>query len=435
MLIVHNETLGRLIDDHFTIQQLNEIFTLLTEQGTFHFHKLENGLFPAASLQVGAEYTGYSYVWVRDNIYVAFAHYLQESNSVAVENVKTLARYFLIHRIRFEAVIDGAADFNDPMNRPHIRFDGRGLSEINQRWAHAENDALGYFLWLFCLLRNRGLYSLSQEEKELLVLFAHYFETICFWQDEDSGHWEEVRKVEASSIGAVVRGLHELKALLQHDGDEGFSYCGKVITVDFLDRLIAHGEESLNLILPAESISQEQGKGRRYDSALLFLVFPMNVVSDEMAEQILADVTHNLQGDYGIRRYLGDSFWSADYKKNLKPEERTMDYSDNIAARDSLLRPKEEAQWCIFDPIVSIIYGLRYQKYREARHLQLQTHYFNRALGQLTAEASRFGGFKCPELYYLEDGSYVPNDTVPLLWTQANLWMAFKFMRASLVTV
>ena len=38
----------------------------------------------------------------------------------------------------------------------------------------------------------------------------------------------------------------------------------------------------------------------------------------------------------------------------------------------------------------------------------------------------------CPELYYLEEGQYVPNDTVPLLWTQANLWMAFKFMKDSL---
>ena len=32
-------------------------------------------------------------------------------------------------------------------NRPHVRFDGRTLSEIgDQRWAHAQNDALGYFL-------------------------------------------------------------------------------------------------------------------------------------------------------------------------------------------------------------------------------------------------------------------------------------------------
>ena len=42
------------------------------------------------------------------------------------------------------------------------------------------------------------------------------------------------------------------------------------------------------------------------------------------------------------------------------------------------------------------------------------------------------GPFKCPELYYLENGNYVPNDATPLLWTQANLWIAFKFMKQNL---
>jgi len=31
----------------------------------------------------------------------------------------------------------------------------------------------------------------------------------------------------------------------------------------------------------------------------------------------------------------------------------------------------------------------------------------------------------------LEKGHYVPNDTTPLLWTQANLWIAFKTMEQS----
>lgn len=432
MAIVHNKAIARLVGERYSISQIDKIYNLLIQQRTFDFHKLKNGLFPAASLQAEAEYTGYSYVWVRDNIFVAFAHYLQGQGAVAVENIKTLARYFLKHKERFEAIIGGAADSNDPMNRPHIRFDGETLSEINQKWAHAENDALGYFLWLFCLLHNNGVCSLSQEERELLVLFGYYFKTICYWQDEDSGHWEETRKIGSSSIGVVVRSLQEFRALLQHDAGARFSYRDMEVTVDLLDHLIAKGKEGFGQILPAESLPTNQGGGRRYDAALLFLVFPMNIVSEEMGEQIVGDVTRHLEGDYGIRRYLGDSFWSADYKKNLKPEERTIDFSENIAARDSLLKPQEEAQWCIFDPIVSIIYGLRYQKYREARDLQFQTHYFNRSLGQITSEESPFGGFKCPELYYLEDGRYVPNDTVPLLWTQANLWMAFKYLRDSL---
>ena len=45
---------------------------------------------------------------------------------------------------RFDDIISGAVDPQDVANRPHVRFDGRTLSEIgDQRWAHAQNDALG----------------------------------------------------------------------------------------------------------------------------------------------------------------------------------------------------------------------------------------------------------------------------------------------------
>jgi hypothetical protein len=40
-----------------------------------------------------------------------------------------------------------------------------------------------------------------------------------------------------------------------------------------------------------------------------------------MAEQLVQDVIGNLQGDYGIKRYLRDSFWAADYRTKLSPED------------------------------------------------------------------------------------------------------------------
>ena len=64
--------------------------------------------------------------------------------------------------------------------------------------------------------------------------------------------------------------------------------------------------------------------------------------------------------------------------------------------------------------------------------MKQQTFYLNRSLGQLTAIDSKVGGFKCPELYYLEGDSYIPNDATPLLWTQANLYTALKIMKQSL---
>jgi phosphorylase kinase alpha/beta subunit len=52
------------------------------------------------------------------------------------------------------------------------------------------------------------------------------------------------------------------------------------------------------------------------------LIYPLQVVETNIADQILNNVIVHLQGDYGIRRYLGDSFWCRDYRL-FSPEIRT----------------------------------------------------------------------------------------------------------------
>ena len=265
----------------------------------------------------------------------------------------------------------------------------------------------------------------------MLALFPLYFDAVRYWEDQDSGHWEEIRKVEASSIGVVTAGLKELKKVLTtHTAANICRYDGSLVTPQFVDTLVVKGLVSLNKILPSECI--QKGLERHYDSALLFLIFPINIVSEEMSDYILCNVINNLQGSYGILRYQGDAFWSPDFKDNFTEQERTTDYSNGLSQREKLLMLGGEAQWCIFDPIISLIYGIKYQTHRNEEFLKKQTYYFNRSLGQLTGSDCKFGEFKCPELYYLEKGKRVPNDTTPLLWTQANLWLSFKYMELSL---
>lgn len=168
----------------------------------------------------------------------------------------------------------------------------------------------------------------------------------------------------------------------------------------------------------------------------MFLIYPLDIPyglldNEELEDTIINNVIDNLQGDYGIRRYLGDSFWTADTKKKQSQEKITADYSDRIEDRNKNHTLGEEAQWCIFDSILSVIYGIKYERNKYKRYKELQTHYFNRALAQITGDDCVFGSFKCPEMYYLEDGQYVVNDTVPLLWAQANLQLAFLHMKNS----
>ena len=436
MLIIHNEKLLELLQFSYTLEDIQNISKFLQNQETFKFPQLDNGLFSAATLTEETEYTGYSSVWVRDNIYVAYSHYLVNQIEVATKNIKTLMAYFKQSQQRFKNIIEGEVNPEEIMKRPHIRFDGNNLEEIDQEWNHAQNDALGYFLWFYCKLAIKGHIKPKSEDMETLALFPCYFKSISYWQDEDSGHWEEDRKIEASSIGVVVAGLQELKQLLTDAHfASGCIYQDQSVTAEFIDELIDRGKTSFNHILPSECI-QSVPQQRRYDAALLFLIYPLQVIDieDEMTNQILHDVIENLQGDYGISRYQGDSFWCRDYK-DIPEEIRTTISSEReqwFKEKNRELKIAEEAQWCIFDPIVSTIFGLKFQYTGQQEYLEQQTHYLNRSLGQLTGQDCQFGEFKCPELYYLQHGKYIIGDVTPLLWTQANLRIALKIMEQSL---
>jgi hypothetical protein len=427
-LLIHNRALSKYVKQNYSLDEVHDLRSYLEEKQVFHFPALDNGLFPAGQFTTGAaSVSGYNYVWVRDNCHIAHAHYVNGKISPAVENVRSAASYFYKHKARFEDIIEGRSDPHEPMNRPHIRFAGDRLEEIQQKWAHAQNDALGYFLWLYCLLVADRACKPSPEELELLARFVAYFRTIRFWQDEDSGHWEEVRKIGASSLGVVIGALRKLKNLLIQNQAyrDVFRASRFPIDIDEIDQLLAYGEQTLHTILPAECRQSDKEKFRLYDAALLFLIYPIAVVDEKMGEEIVTNVTTYLQGDYGIRRYQGDSYWCADYKERLRAEERTKDFSDELAQRNALLKEGQEAQWCLFDPIVSVIHGQRFCQMREQTALQQQVYYLNRSLGQITEDN------KCPEAYYLEHGQYVANDHTPLLWTQANLWVALQQLEKS----
>jgi phosphorylase kinase alpha/beta subunit len=221
-----------------------------------------------------------------------------------------------------------------------------------------------------------------------------------------------------------------LRELFSIRGIDSLAIDNEPVSPNLLDTLIGEGDQALATILPAECIDLIDY--RAYDAALLFLIYPLNVVSPDHQNAILANVETHLRGEYGIRRYLGDSFWCANYDELMSENTRTSNVSEDMSARDALVKPGQEAQWCVFDPIMSAIYGQRYLASGDPVDAQQQRAYFNRALSQLTGPDSGFREFLCPELYYLKRDRYVPNDVTPLLWTQVNLLIAFKIMEESL---
>lgn len=421
--------LARELRDDYAAEDIRGIRMRLDAAGTFRFPTLPTGLFSASAADATEiSVTGYQHVWIRDAVQIAHAHFVVGEVDVAVRAMRKLAEFLLTQQSRIRGIIAGEIDHAEPMQRPHIRFDGVRLAEVDEKWAHAQNDALGYFLWFFARLVIAGRISPTAAEWSLLADLPRYFQAIRYWEDEDSGHWEEIRKVSASSIGVAVAGLAESARLLQHPAaGPALQATGTALSGEELADLLEAGGNALEAILPAECVQEDPAKFRRYDAALLFLIYPLKLLDGPLAEAIVYDVTTHLAGEYGIRRYLGDSYWCADYKQLLSAETRTADFSDNLAERDRLLQPGGEAQWCIFDPIVSVIYGLRYMTHRDPADRRLQTVFLNRSLSQLTDVGSRFGAYRCPESYYCENGVYVPNDITPLLWTQANLRLALHW--------
>jgi phosphorylase kinase alpha/beta subunit len=429
-----NPDLARLARESYRLADLALLEAELRRHGTLEFVPLPSGLFSASPAGEAIAGSGYGYVWVRDNVYVAYAHLVNGEIAVAAGVATALLRFFTRHRQRFDGIISGTVDPGEAMNRPHIRFDGSTLEELPERWPHAQNDALGYFLWLYAQLALGGHVPLGEGEAATLALFPAYFRAIRFWQDEDSGHWEEVRKVSASSIGTVVAGLEALLRLArERPAAPGGQPFGEGVLRTAAE-LAARGRQALAEILPQECAQLEPAKNRRYDAALTFLVHPLAVVDEPLATLVLHDMERYLTGAFGIRRYLGDSYYAPDFDRDYAPERRTTDHSAGTGERDVLLREiGEEAQWCLFDPMLSAGYGARYLRSRAAEDHARQVHHFHRALAQVTPR------WQCPELYYLqtvdnESGlrEYHPNRHLPLQWTQANLVVALEALRTSI---
>jgi GH15 family glucan-1,4-alpha-glucosidase len=418
--------LHHLIKDQYTGQDLASIKEVLNAHKAHQITPVAHGLFAASASQPGDSLTGYQNVWVRDNIIVANSFRLRGIMEPAIACIKGLTRFFERQRNRFEEIISDREQLLkvNVNRRPHIRFSAATLDELPEKWAHAQNDALGQALWFRFVLANAGTLPVTPDEWKVYELFPAYFAAIGYWHDQDSGAWEEGLKINNSSVGAVVAGLEELQRHLNGALAKKELRPKKLAELDKqkLAELIAKGRERLDTTLPFESPPE-----RLVDGALLSLIHPLGAVtSRHMQDAILDLVQARLSGNVGIKRYAGDSYFCQDYDQWFAPDQMCVDFSDGLAFRNAFLRPECEAQWCIFDPLLSIIYGERYlSDCADRKSFEKQIYYFNRSLRQVTEKG------ECPELYYLKNGKYVPNAHTPLAWTQANQALALHLMEKS----
>lgn len=316
----------------------------------------EAGVFTASAHDVA---TGYNKAWLRD-IYFIVLGFLEAGEIETVQkSARALLDVFIKHKDKINWAIENKP--HETWQFIHARFHPETFEEFWEEWGNKQHDAVGEVLNLIVELELRGQgIAQSDEDKQMVQKIINYLLNVEYWHDADNGIWEENLEVHASSVGSVVAAMK------------------KADQVEWLvvpSWGIKKGEEALRELLPRES------KEKFADLALLSLIYPFAVTTEEETEHILRNVEYHLTRDKGVIRYKNDLY----YNQN----------EDGYS---------EEAEWCFGLSWLAIIYAERGNKEKAEQYLE-------RARSTVTQDG------KVPELYYSHTDK--PNENTPLGWSES----------------
>ena len=310
--------------------------------------------------------TFYNKAWLRD-IYFIVLGFLETGDVETTKNAaKALLAVFVKHKDKINWAIENKP--NEAWQYIHARFHPETFEEYWEEWGNSQNDAVGEVLNLIVTLELLGESVVeTDDEKEMVQKIVDYLIAIEYWEDDDNGIWEENLEVHASSIGSVVAALKK---------------ANEVEWLDVPDVAIERGEHALRALLPRESVTKFT------DLALLTLIYPFAVTTEEETLEILKNVEYHLVKDKGVIRYKMDRY-----------------YNNNIDGFS------EEAEWCFGLSWLAIIYAERGDQ-------EKAYYYLRRAKKTVTPEGV------VPELYYSNTDK--PNPNTPLGWAESMYVVALQ---------
>ncbi|MCB9358458.1 glycoside hydrolase family 15 [Candidatus Woesearchaeota archaeon] len=325
----------------------------------------KSGLFAASSKEVG---TGYDKAWLRDNFYECMAFEIMRDWRTVKKTYRALLDIFLKHEYKIDWAIQKKPEHKHEYI--HARFNPDTFDEFWEEWGNKQNDAIGAILFKIGELEGvkKGTIIENENDKRIVQKLVWYLGSIEYWNDKDSGIWEEDEELHASSVGACAAGLRMIKKNTD-------------VVVD--NEIMDNGIKTLRKLLPRES------KKKFVDLALLSLIYPYGIVTKSQTKDILQNVEYHLLKRKGVIRYKNDHY----YNKN--PD----GYS-------------EEAEWTFGLSWLSIIYGMLGNKEKEKEFLE-------KALSTVTSKG-------VPELYY--SNSDLANENNPLGWSESLLVVALYEM-------
>lgn len=347
---------------------------------------------------IASDYAGekggdrYNVFWLRDIMYATYANEYVGSYDRMIESYRLIIRIFQKYRHKITSGARKRLYLGSGTNEViHARFHPVTLDEITSDWGHHQLDIFGLFLYKTGDLIKKGHNVIGTDQAETLILLRDmvlYLTTVGWHSRPDFGVWEEGPEVHSSSIGAVLAGL----TMWHDDGHYHSKYNSQTPISSLLpvpQEFIEAGRDALAALLPAESAS------RRYDFSQLSLIWPYNIVTDEQAAEILANIEKNLVRKKGVVRYSGDLYFNANREQPAG----------------------NEAEWPLGFAWLSIVYAkLALKAMRMGGLLDAPDRMVEKSemyLQMIEAVMSDDG--RVPELYT----AGLPNWNLPLAWAQS----------------
>ena len=382
------------------------------------------GLLPAST--DNTVHGNYGDAWVRDCVYsiqcvwgLAMAHRRQSGpcrRAFELERrVLLLMRGLLAAMMRQAPKVERFKRSLRPLDAIHAKFDtGSGATVVpDDGWGHLQLDATAVFLLQLAQLTRSGLVVVQTSHERDFVQNLVYYVARAY-RVADYGIWERGDKSNhglpernASSIGMVKAALEALEGidLLGPHGDGSYRL---TIPQDAIVRL----RRALASLLPRESASKEA------DSACLSVIgYPAWAVDDDdLARRTLAKIRQDLGGRFGYKRFRRDG-----HQTLIEDVSRLHYEPEELAEFEHI-----ECEWPLFWAY-ELLTACCEERWEEARR-------WRERLEKLSVEVE--GVPLLPELYVVAEhaiaaerrnpGSQprLPNDNVPLLWTQSLTWLA-----------
>ncbi|MFD2673112.1 glycoside hydrolase family 15 protein [Marinicrinis sediminis] len=323
--------------------------------------RLPNGLYVASPSD------NYSFVWIRDCVYIAFA-YLEDESDTYERTFYGLFDLFRKYEWKLDILVEQKPHYE--WEYVHARYDARTIDEIHdEKWGHVQHDMIGAFLFgIGEGVRRKKRMLRDESDQRIVQKLVRYLHNVQYWKDPDNGIWEEWREMHSSSLGACLAGLRHVRSLCDVPGE-----------------MIEAGLDALMKLYPRESADKSS------DLAQLSLIYPYQILHGAMAEKIVEQIERELLRERGVIRYRGDSYYSTHEKEYGRGY--PLSFYEGT-----------EAEWTFGLPWLAICHQL-------LGHHEKALSYVKRTEQVMTRPG------ELPELYY--SGQSRPNPNTPLGWSSA----------------